>query len=135
MAPGGHLAPSPETKGDILRGIGLRLWTSCRSHFNKSWQCPKNISIIKGATTKQKGQVNIGGAGIASSAFGTFTQKDRQQQQEQPQQQQKKRPPQIYVGNKLSSSRNTSAHPPPTKTTLIRIIWEVERGGLSSYAT
>lgn len=74
MAPGGHLAPSPGSEGDILRGIGLRLWTSCRSHFNKSWQCPKNISIIKGATTKQKGQVNIEGTGIASSAFGTFTQ-------------------------------------------------------------
>nr|AAT27259.1 RH55012p [Drosophila melanogaster] len=37
--------------------------TNSRSHFNKSWQCPKNISIIKGATTKQKGQLNIGATG------------------------------------------------------------------------
>ncbi|XP_043645026.1 uncharacterized protein LOC122614528 [Drosophila teissieri] len=43
--------------------IYIYIPTNRRSHFNKSWQCPKNISIIKGATTKQKGQLNIGATG------------------------------------------------------------------------
>lgn len=51
-------------RDNLVDMYGLRLWTtSSRSNFNKSWQCPKNISIIKGATTKQKGQVNIGATG------------------------------------------------------------------------
>jgi len=111
----GLLTPShrPRTISGIFNIYIKYIRTNSRSHFNKSWQCPKNISIIKGATTKQKGQLNIGATGGAgaSSAFGTFTQTDGPR------------------SSRFMSATSYQANPPlPHKTTLIRIIWGRKSG-------
>jgi len=103
----------------------LRLWTSSRSNFNKSWQCPKNISIIKGATRKQKGQVNIGGILVGLPAHLAHLHRHRQRADEA-----------AAVTNLCQQQAikqlGFTTHR-PQKTTLIRIIWEAAKWVALSY--